>query len=151
MSLQSKLCHDTVGQNRKNFYSDKEFLSHDRAGHDRKFHLPRQSWVCEGHARMTDQAKYARQIRLGVHDWSTKRVTEAPYRAQQRRPTAYDKDTLSPMTEPGAHDRNACATGMLERQRRGDSTLGAHTTRLGHAQDKDVRATEEFCRNRLVQ
>ena len=96
-----------------------EFLSRQR------IFKSQQSWVCEGHARMTDQAKYARQIRLGAHDWRTKRVTEAPCRAQQRCPATHDKDTLSPMTEPGAHDMNACATG--QHPRRTHDKAGART------------------------
>ena len=31
---------------------------------------------------------------------------------------------------------------------RGNSTLGAHTTRPGHVHNKDVCSTKEFCRDR---
>ena len=89
-------------------------------------------------------------IELGVqrpcaHDRpSQARPTDKARRARQRHPAAHYRDALSPTTKPGEHNSHACATGMLA----SNNALGAHTTRPGSAHDKDVRETEDFCRDR---
>ena len=43
-------------------------------------------------------------------------TTEELCRPRQRSSVAHDRGALSPMIEPGAHDRHACVTRMRARQ-----------------------------------